>query len=229
MLIYISMIIFNDLYLIAPVPVDWVDAQGKNKHMENDDQLTDEQLLSLSIDNQDCFYRLIKRYEPRLLRYILKMTQNKQPDAEDILQEVFIKVYRNQRGFNPNLKFSSWIYRIAHNEVISMYRKNKSGSRTIRIDDTDSDTQGAATIISDAFDIQEAYISEEIRLKLRDALNILPDKYRDVLILRYFEDQSYSEIGDILLKPQGTVATLINRAKSMLKKILNQMNLKENL
>ncbi len=149
------------------------------------------------------------------------MTQNNEEDSEDILQEVFLKVYKNQKGFNPKLKFSSWVYRIAHNEVIDMHRKKKFQRGMINIDATDTDTRALVSLLADTLDIQDTYISEEIRLKLRTALNDLPEKYRNILVLRYFEDQSYIEIGDILLKPQGTVAVLIKRAKSKLKKVLN--------
>ena len=197
--------------------------------MKHHEQLSDEQLLALSEGQEDYFYLLMKRYETKLLRYILKMTRHQLSDAEDILQEVFIKVYKNQRGFNPKLKFSSWIYRIAHNEVVNMYRKNRSGKGLISIDDTETDAKGEIAILADTLDVQAAYISEEIRMKLRNALSNISADYREILVLRYFEELSYSEISDILMKPQGTVATLINRAKSALKKAFGRINVKESL
>ena len=80
--------------------------------------MPDEQLVQLSLNNQDYFYYLMKRYEIKLLRYIKRLTTVSPEEAKDIIQEIFIKVYRNLNGFNPKLKFSSWIYRIAHNEII---------------------------------------------------------------------------------------------------------------
>lgn len=183
-------------------------------------EYTDEELLSLSSENHEYFYELMKRYEPKLLRYIRKMLPNNTDDAEDVLQEIFLKVYRNQKGFNPKLKFSSWVYRITHNEVVNLYRKRNPEKGILRIDDTESDNRALFHMLADTLDIQGDYLSGERRKKVLAALSRMPAKYRDVLVLRYFEEKSYTEISDILRKPQGTVATTINRAKDMLKAFL---------
>lgn len=190
--------------------------------------MSDEQLVQLSLKDQDSFYYLIERYEPKILRYIKRITNISPEESEDLLQEIFIKVYRNLNRFNRKLKFSSWVYRIAHNEIINQYRKKKSYSATIDSFAENDDTDYLAGFIGEALDIDNDYISRENAEKVRAALAKLPDKYREVLILRYFEDQSYREISDILRKPAGTVATLINRAKSKFRKIAQQHQL-ENL
>ena len=190
--------------------------------------MSDEQLVQLSLKDQDSFYYLIKRYEPKILHYIKRITNISPEESEDLLQEIFIKVYRNLNRFNRKLKFSSWVYRIAHNEIINQYRKKKSYSATIDSFAENDDTDYLAGFIGEALDIDNDYISRENAEKVRAALAKLPDKYREVLILRYFEDQSYKEISDILRKPAGTVATLINRAKSKFRKIAQQHQL-ENL
>ncbi len=190
--------------------------------------MSDEQLVQLSLKDQNSFYYLIERYEPKILRYIKRITNISPEESEDLLQEIFIKVYRNLNRFNRKLKFSSWVYRIAHNEIINQYRKKKSYSATIDSFAENDDTDYLAGFIGEALDIDNDYISRENAEKVRAALAKLPDKYREVLILRYFEDQSYREISDILRKPAGTVATLINRAKSKFRKIAKQHQL-ENL
>jgi RNA polymerase sigma-70 factor, ECF subfamily len=83
----------------------------------------DEELVLISISDQDAFSELIRRYEAKLFNYIKRISSLSKEDAEDILQEVFIKVYKNLNGFDVDLKFSSWIYRITHNEVITNFRK----------------------------------------------------------------------------------------------------------
>ncbi|MBU0990876.1 MAG: RNA polymerase sigma factor [Proteobacteria bacterium] len=193
-----------------------------NCHLNN---ITDEALLALSEHDQDSFYALMKRYEKKLFAYIRRMTPMSREDAEDILQEVYIKVYKHQKGFDPDLKFSSWIYRITHNEVVNMLRKRKIRSGTVSIDNTESDSGAFLALLADTMDIQETYISEERGVKIRKALFHLPEKYREVLVLRYFEEKSYGEIGDILKIPQGTVATMVNRAKKRFEKASRQLNL----
>ena len=89
---------------------------------------TDAELVKLSLDNQEFFTYIIERYERTLKNFIFRLTNISSTDSEDLLQEIFIKIYTNLNDFdlNKNIKFSSWIYRISHNHVISNYRKIKA-------------------------------------------------------------------------------------------------------
>jgi len=174
---------------------------------------TDEELAVLSIDNMDAFTALIGRYEQRLSRYIQAIGAKNPEDAEEIVQDVFLKCWKHLKGFDPTLKFSSWVYRIAHNETRSMFRKWKSrgGEHVITVDPDD------LTHISGNLDIDTSLGTKELRGQIEATLAAMPAKYSEVLFLRYFEDRSYEEIGDILRKPGGTVATLVSRAKKSFK------------
>jgi len=179
---------------------------------------TDEELCQLSLENQAAFYELMKRYENKFLSYILRLGQFSKEDAEDILQEVYIKIYTNLNAFNKDLKFSSWGYRIAHNEVISQFRKNKN-KFLVHLEDEDWQN------LRQEFDLDKEItkkIDNEIIAKILEKMDI---KYKEVLILKFLEDKSYEEISDILKKPMGTIATLINRAKKQFKKIYKQSEL----
>ncbi len=191
--------------------------------MNKYENIPDEQLVQLSLKDQDCFYYLMKRYETKILRYINRLTNVSHEEAEDILQEIFIKAYQNLNGFNQKLKFSSWIYRIAHNEIINQYRKNKLRLAVIPLNIEDK--ANLIDSISDKTETNGEYESLENAEKIREALAMLPDKYREILVLRYLEDKSYNEISDILRKPPGTVATQINRAKASFKKIVRRYKL----
>ena len=191
--------------------------------MNKYENIPDEQLVQLSLKDQDCFYYLMKRYETKILRYINRLTNVSHEEAEDILQEIFIKAYQNLNGFNQKLKFSSWIYRIAHNEIINQYRKNKLRLAVIPLNIEDK--ANLIDSISDKTETNGEYVSLENAEKIREALAMLPDKYREILVLRYLEDKSYNEISDILRKPPGTVATQINRAKASFKKIVRRYKL----
>lgn len=190
------------------------------------EKLTDEQLVRLSVENKENFYHLIKRYERKLLRYINRISDITHPESEDILQDIFIKVYCNLNGFNQKLKFSSWIYRIAHNETINFYHKNKSRLQKPHLQLNHNDIFNISHFIYDVSNPNQATISKEKANKIRELLTKLPRKYREVLVLRYLEDKKYTEISDILRKPPGTVATLINRAKSKFKKLIKHYWLK---
>lgn len=178
---------------------------------------SDEELVSMSLENQSNFAILIDRYEGLLRRYIFRISNFSQEDAEDTLQDVFIKVYQNLNAFNDKLKFSSWVYRITHNQVISQYRKNKARPQV----DWQVDDDFIYNFKSD-FDIGKSYDNELLKEIILKVLKKIDYKYSQVLVLKFLEEKSYKEISDILKKTQGTVATLINRAKKQFKKELNK-------
>lgn len=185
--------------------------------MEEFRDKTDEQLVSLSLKDKEAFWILVKRYEEKLSRYIKRISLIKEDALEDLLQDIFVKVYLNLNAFDQEMKFSSWIYRIAHNETISFIRKNKKYNQDVSIDDKDLE------IIATEFFIEENHFNEHLLEKLNEAIFELEDKYKDVIVLKFIEDKSYEEISDILRMPTNTVGTQINRAKVKLKqKLLNK-------
>lgn len=176
--------------------------------------LTDQEVISLSMTNMDFFACLVLKYENKLLRYIKKISQSNHEEAEDILQDAFIKIWKNLHGYDPRLTLESWIFRIVHNETISFWRKKTSYSKDniIRLDDERLNTLLATEDIEDIGGEKFFRIIEEI-------LPLLKLEYREVLVLKYLEDKSYEEISDILKIPEGTVATRINRAKKSFKEM----------
>ncbi|MEO5645895.1 MAG: RNA polymerase sigma factor [Candidatus Paceibacterota bacterium] len=180
--------------------------------------LTDEKLVIECKKDQEHFAVLVERYVPKLTHYIRRRSLATSDDIEDLLQNIFIKVYRNINEYDTSLLFSSWIYRIAHNEMIDWYRREKRRT-TLSLDDEAQD------IVSKLF-TEEDHISRfsnaEQKQAVINAVNTLDEKYKDILLLRFFEEKSYEEIADILQIPPGTVAVRINRAKKQLEKTLTQ-------
>jgi RNA polymerase sigma-70 factor (ECF subfamily) len=182
---------------------------------------TDEQIVVLTLKNQDYYLCLMRRYEAKLLNYILKISNISREDAEDILQEVFVKAYQNLNDFDLNFKFSNWIYSIAHNTTISAFRKKKVRPQTISWEDEDLNN-----ILKYTLDIEDTSLQKLSYKQIVKIINQLPLKYKDVLILKFVEGKDYREISDILHKPMGTIATLINRAKKSLKQELKKEDIK---
>ena len=196
-----------------------------SKSEERYRKYSDADLVRMALKDKESFYFLMKRYESRLMRYIRHATNVSPQEAEDLLQEIFIKVYRNLNGFDARLSFSGWIYRIAHNEVVNYYHKNKRRLNHEEIAADDGEAEVLAELISDEPDGFEKMAKEEETRKIKLVLEKLPQKYRDVLILYYLEGLSYSEISDALRKPAGTVATLLNRAKTKFKTLAAKIQL----
>ena len=177
---------------------------------------TDNELVGLSLVDPNQFLYLTKRYEDKLLRYIARISKLNREDSEDILQEVFIKTYYNLNGFDSELKFSSWIYRIAHNETISAIRK-KSVRPTVSLEVGDLEN------FSDSFDFIKDLDNSLDRRLIDEALFRLDEKYREVLVLRFLDDKDYTEIADIIKKPVSTIGNLILRGKKLFKEEYNRL------
>lgn len=179
-------------------------------------EVDDAELVRLSLANPDKFSYIIGRYQDKLARYIRRLGASNTEDAEDILQDIFLKVYLNLNDFNQDLKFSSWIYRIAHNQVISNFRKRQARPEAHSLP---IDSEGLQLLADDlALDQRSDLLMRQERLN--GALGKINAKHREILVLKFFEDKSYQEISDILKKPLGTVASLLNRAKKDLKSVL---------
>lgn len=181
-------------------------------YLPNLEDKTDEELAQLTLKNQEIFACLVNRYSDKLFRYIMRISDLSREDGEDLLQDIFIKAYKNLNSFDKKLKFSSWIYRIAHNQVIDNFRRKKIRPRHISWEDNENlmvellAEEGASHRIDREID----------RERLIKALDNMDYKYKEILELRFLEDKNYQEISDILKKPAGTVASLLNRAKSKL-------------
>lgn len=176
---------------------------------QEEQNLSDENLAGLSLKNQKYFLFLVNRYQDKLKNYIRRLTNIREEDIEDLLQEIFIKVYVNLNDFDRDLRFSSWIYRIAHNQVISHHRKISVRPEGSAVSIDGSAALQLAADIDLNMNVDEAILKEEVAKVLR----ILDPSLREVLVLKFLEEKNYQEISDILKKPLGTVASLINRAK----------------
>lgn len=183
----------------------------KPPHMPASADPTDQELAELSARDPEFFGILMGRYEVPLLRYIRRLSSLPREDAEDILQETFIKTYRNLNNLDPSAKFSSWIYRIAHNQTVDTLRKRKIDAASFSIEAND-----AAQFLQSAADIEVEAERKEMLERIETIVRELPETYRDALILRFLEEKSYEEIMDILELPKGSVATLIHRGKKLL-------------
>ncbi|MFT5180032.1 MAG: RNA polymerase sigma-70 factor (ECF subfamily) [Candidatus Paceibacteria bacterium] len=184
--------------------------------------LDDVEIIKLSLVEKDNFSEIIHRYKDKIRRYIKRLTSVSDDYVDDILQDVFVKAYVNLNGFDQDLSFSSWIYRIAHNETISYFRKNKKHmDATNLISDEDLET------FSSEIDIEKEQYKNHFNKVLGESMNELKEKYRSVLVLKFIEGKDYETISDILQKPPGTIATWINRAKKDLKKILEKKGIEE--
>ena len=207
--------------LVKSVPIDKSLIFYRRKaDIERCTDLTDGELITvIHTQNREAYRELFARYQKKLFTYIFHLVGNRD-ETEDILQNVFQKTYKNIEHFDTERKFSSWIYRIAHNEAVN-FLKRRSKRYTVSWDDvaTSKDKLDTATNEEPP---EEIFMRQEITKEIDEALDRLPKKYQQVLKLRYFQEYSYDVISGILNKPINTVGTLINRAKKKLLEVVEQ-------
>lgn len=186
-------------------------------------EMSDEEIVAMTLKEHSSFGFIIERYEAKLKRYVSRLGVRNYDDQLDVLQEIFMKAYRNLNSFDTSLSFSSWIYRIAHNEAISWYRKQSVRPEGHLV----LDGEDVVALVKSKEDAQDVAFDKEINAEeLNKALEAIDEKYREVLVLRYFEHKEYEEISDILKIPTGSVGTLISRGKKQLYNVLNQSALR---
>jgi len=186
------------------------------------EQLSDEEIVKLALENQDNFVLIINRYKTKLFNYIRRITNVRDEDAEDLLQDVFLKVYLNLNDFDTDLKFSSWIYAVTRNQVISQHRRlnARAEGHSITLEDD------SASKIMFNFNIENEIDNLYLKDNVAKILYSLAEKYREVLVLKFLEEKNYQEISDIIKKPMGTVGSLMNKAKSEFKRELIKQQIK---
>lgn len=179
-------------------------------------QLNDQDLVKLSLESPYHFAHIMEKYQGKLSGYLHKISNLSQESIEDLLQEIFIKVYKNLNNYDADLSFSSWIYRIAHNHFIDHIRKEKK-KINVSLDKDDM-----ALFLPSNENINNALENKDCWENITAIIDKLPNKYKEVLVLRFVEEKSYEEIMDILEKPKGSIATLIKRGRALIEKELEK-------
>ncbi len=178
--------------------------------------MTDEALVKcVQEKNEDALVALIARYETKLKRYVGRLL-SKDHEIDDVVQDVFVSMYRNILDFDTTRKFSPWIYRIAHNASMNAWRGHDRGPVGLDIEDLDRLIPHHMHTESPVTEKEK----EETRVLLEKGVDGLPPKYREIVQLYYFENFSYKDIADVLHVPVGTVGIRLSRARDALKKVL---------
>jgi len=176
------------------------------------------QLVKKSMDGDlDAFEELISLFDKKIYNYCLRMTNNRS-DAEDLAQEVFLKVYKNLKNFRKDSKFSTWIYRIAYNTCVDNYRKKRL--KLLPLNKIIDEEQQDIDIPSPGPLPEEQVISNEKYSLIKECIAQLKPRYKSAIILRDIHNYSYREIAEILDIPIGTVKSDINRGRALLRKVL---------
>lgn len=168
------------------------------------------------------YEELISRYETKVHNLAMRLTRNSE-DAEEVLQDVFLTVYRKIDGFEGKAKFSSWLYRITVNAAFMKLRKRKQ-DQSVSLDDMLPHLQNKAITQKTAYGAagDSLALNNEVREALEGAIHRLPDEYRAVFVLRDIDGLSNKEVGEILNLSIPAVKSRLHRSRLMLRKKLRR-------
>ncbi|EOS58923.1 MULTISPECIES: RNA polymerase sigma factor SigW [Paenibacillus] len=169
--------------------------------------------------DQGAFAELVDLYKDKLYHLGYRMLSNRH-EAEDVVQETFLRVHKNWNRYDDKQKFSTWIYRIATNLCIDRLRKRKP-SYYLDAEMNDQDGLDGYTLIpGDERTPETEYLLSETQQTIHQAIEGLPAKYKSVIVLRYLQELSLQEISEVLDMPVTTVKTRVHRGREFLRKKL---------
>lgn len=185
--------------------------------------LSDVDLISRVIrGREDGFEELVRRYQRPIVGYVFRMLGD-YDSSLDVTQETFIKVYASIDKYSSEYKFSTWLYRIAHNAAIDHMRRNSVNSQSL---ETESDgVTYQLQLESPEPTPEQNRERSEWRAEIESVVRCLPAAYRELILLRHSRDLSYDEIAEVTGLPLGTVKNRLFRAREMMREIFTERGL----
>lgn len=187
------------------------------------DEMTDEDLMrQFQMGTVEAFNLLVERYSEPLSHYLYRFTKDRRR-VEDLLQETFLRVYRNRHSYRPVARFSTWLYTIAGNLARSEYRKQKR-RQTYSIQSESRDGEEYEMPLPDETFSPDKDTESTIQERhIQAALRQIPEEFREVVVLRDVQQLAYEEIAEITGLPMGTVKSRINRGRTKLQHLLSDV------
>lgn len=171
--------------------------------------------------NEKAFEMIIKKYQQPLLNYIGRMVGEREL-ALDFTQEVFIKIYSSLRSYQPQYKFSTWLFKIASNLVIDYWRKKKITGISIDQSLNEEYDNRPIQIPDNEPSIVKKFELAELKEKIERTLELIPASLKELFVLKHVSWFSYEEIAEMKELPLGTVKNRIFQAKEMIRQLLRE-------
>ncbi|NIR45240.1 MAG: sigma-70 family RNA polymerase sigma factor [Gemmatimonadetes bacterium] len=189
--------------------------------------LDDKELVSRALDGQEAAYgELLERFRRPVFSLIYRMIGDRE-QAEDLAQESFVKAFNNLDSYNPNYRFSSWLFKIANNHAIDHLRRARLSTVSIHGSPhaATSEREEETRIVLEAQDEspEQEIMALELGGEIEEAISRLRPEYRTAVILRHIESRPYEEIAEIMDVPIGTVKTFLHRARAELRDALRHL------
>jgi len=178
-------------------------------------------MLELRAGNMVAFDFLIQKYRKPIVHFMFRMVRN-QAVAEELAQEVFLRVYRSRETYRAEARFSTWLYRIATNLGVNHARdtRQERAASTIYLDEADSDTGSTPDLADVTPGAESALLRRERMDAIRDVVQTLPERQRTAVLMHKYEEMDYKQIGDVLKLSESATKSLLFRAYQTLREKL---------
>jgi RNA polymerase sigma factor (sigma-70 family) len=184
---------------------------------------SDEQLIARALKgDQKAYESLLVKHRSAIFHVVSKIVRNHE-ESQDLVQETFMKAFNALESYRSEYRFSTWLYKIAANCAIDFVRKKRIEAMSLDRPIETKDGQVELELPDRTWDPEQDLVRKQKLQSIDQAIESLPDKYREVIIFRHRDDKSYEEIAGILKTPVGTVKARIFRARELLKKKLKSI------
>ena len=186
--------------------------------VRDDDAVVLERVL---LGDEDAFALLVRRYEPKLRVYVSQIVPSDE-EARDLVQEAFIRVWRHLDQYDPTFRFSTWLFRIAHNLAIDHLRRRRQPTVSLDLGEDEEGDELRLDPVDPGRGPLADLANRELAQAMAREIEHLPEGYRELIILRHFVGLSYVDIADLKGLPLGTVKNKLFRAHSVLREALGE-------
>ncbi len=190
--------------LADPVPVDGMDDAAV--------------MLRVRAGDQAAFDYLVQKYRRPMVRFMYRMAHNTAA-AEDLAQEVFLRVYRSRENYEASAKFTTWLYRIASNLAVNHARdtRHERAENQVSLDEPDEDTGMTMDVADSTLSVEENIVRRERMMAIREKVHALPERQKLAVIMHKYQQMDYKQIGKVLKLSESATKSLLFRAYETLR------------
>jgi RNA polymerase sigma-70 factor (ECF subfamily) len=180
-------------------------------------------MLRVKTGDEAAFAYLVQKYRRPMVGFMFRFCHNPST-AEELAQEVFLRVYRSRTGYEPSAKFTTWLYRIATNLAVNHARdtRHERPENTVRLDEPDQETGTTPDLADDELSVEAKIVNRERLAAIRGKVNALPERQRLAVIMHKYQEMDYREIARVLKLSESATKSLLFRAYETLREQLKE-------
>jgi RNA polymerase sigma-70 factor, ECF subfamily len=180
-------------------------------------------MLRVKTGDESAFAYLVQKYRRPMVGFMYRLCHNPST-AEELAQEVFLRVYRSRTSYEPSAKFTTWLYRIATNLAVNHARdsRHERPENTVRLDEPDQETGNTPDLADDSLSVEEQILKRERLAAIRSKVNALPERQRVAVIMHKYQQMDYRQIAGVLKLSESATKSLLFRAYETLREQLKE-------